>query len=145
MSFRLVKSEDVPDDAPVVGKNVEGEALYCIVAHTEEWGDIPGKANADGWHVYSYGNEQHTTEDFSWLIVEGGVDLVQCKGRGPPDNAIKCGYQHDGDDKMYAVVSLNRGHCMQPGKAKEDGDQMWYCLDGDSHTTDEFFWLCTRD
>jgi hypothetical protein len=66
--WRLERSRSTPQHALPVGHQNDGAgSLWAAVAHTHH-GKIPGKAqNGTCW--YPYGGQEHTTNDFSWVVV----------------------------------------------------------------------------
>eukprot|EP01126_Amoeba_proteus_P054531 TRINITY_DN6715_c0_g1_i3.p1 TRINITY_DN6715_c0_g1~~TRINITY_DN6715_c0_g1_i3.p1 ORF type:complete len:808 (-),score=160.56 TRINITY_DN6715_c0_g1_i3:68-2419(-) len=50
----------------IYGKQKDGHNVCVAIAHTEGWGDVPGKAD-DNTCWYPYDGSEHTTSNFSWI------------------------------------------------------------------------------
>jgi len=67
--WKLEKKESPPQNGLAVGLQNDGAGkLWAAVAHSSEWGDIPGKAR-DHTCWYSYGGKEYYTDNFSWVVV----------------------------------------------------------------------------
>jgi len=67
--YRLERSGGSPpqNSLPCGFQNDGAGTLWVAIAHTN-WGDIPGKAK-DNTCWFSYGGQEHPTNNFSWVIV----------------------------------------------------------------------------
>jgi len=66
--WRLEKGNHPPQNGLPVGHQNDGAGtLWAVVAHTNH-GDIPGKGK-DNSCWYPYGGQEHSTNNFSWVVV----------------------------------------------------------------------------
>ena len=116
------------------------------IAHTQ-WGDIPGKSEAGSDTCYfSYGGEEHTTNDFSYALPS---PLVRNSGGSVPEGALATGYQ---TGTLYSAIAHTQWGDI-PGKVdiqwEESGKaQAGSCLfpyGGQEHSTHEFSWIVGYD
>eukprot|EP01126_Amoeba_proteus_P050658 TRINITY_DN5_c0_g2_i7.p4 TRINITY_DN5_c0_g2~~TRINITY_DN5_c0_g2_i7.p4 ORF type:complete len:118 (-),score=22.92 TRINITY_DN5_c0_g2_i7:69-422(-) len=108
--------------------------LHLALAHTPH-GDIPAKARGNtAW--YPYGGAEHTTNDFSWIVVPNW-SLQPSNGQAPPHNAIS-GRQNDGAQIWAAMARTQKGSQIP---AKASGTTCWYPYGGKEHTTNTFSWI----
>jgi len=129
------QSRSAPAHAVHGRQNDNFGTISCAVAHTAQ-GDIPAKAK-DGTAWYPYGGKEHTTNNFSWVVVPRGHRLEPSRG-APPQNAVQAGFQNDGAGPLYiAIASTSWGNI--PGKAK--GNTCWYPYGGQEHSTNNFSWV----
>jgi len=135
MSFQLVKSNFPPQGSLQTGFQNDGAgALFAAVAHTQ-WGEIPGKAKGgDCW--FAYGGKEHQTNNFSYVVSQGGFQLV--KSGFPPQGALQCGFQNDGAGALFAAVAHTQWGEI-PGKAK--GAECWFSYGGVENPTNNFSYV----
>jgi len=120
----------------VSGQQSDGVPVACAIAHTQH-GDIPGKAK-DGTCWYPYGGGEHTTSNFSWIVVPG-YRLERAHGNHVPHGAVSAGFQNDGAGALFLAVSQGP-HGSIPGKAKSG--TCWYPYGGKEHSTNNFMYVC---
>jgi hypothetical protein len=66
--WRLERNNRPPQNGLPVGFQNDGAGqLWAAVAHSN-WGDIPGKAK-DNTCWFPYGGQEHSTNNFSWIVV----------------------------------------------------------------------------
>lgn len=118
-----------------LGNQHDAGDLWVAVANTE-WGTIPGKAK-DGNCWYSYGGEEHITQDFVWVTSDCPVKLVKNEGIVPP-LAVVCGYQ-DNHGYLYPAIADDDTIGRVPGKAS--GNTCWYPYGGKELATNDFYWI----
>jgi len=66
--WRLERGGNPPHNSLPLGHQNDGAGtLWVAIAHTDK-GDIPGKAK-DNTCWYPYGGQEHSTNNFSWVVV----------------------------------------------------------------------------
>jgi len=129
-------SPNFPQNVVLGTQNDSGGVHACAIAHTK-FGDVPGKAkNGTCW--YPYADKEHSTTNFSWVVVNSGSKLVVSSI--PPVNAIPAGRQHDSGIYYVAIAQTDKGTI--PGKSL--GGTCWYGYGGREHTTNKFMWVCSN-
>jgi len=137
-SFILARHNMHPNPPPTTpaGNQPGFGPIWCAVAHSPQWGNIPGKAgNGNCW--FPYGGKEHSTNDFSWVEVPGH-QLVRNTG-GQPPNAIVVGQQTQGGGALLCIAIAHTQWGNIPGKAM--GNTCWYAQGGQEHTTSDFSWV----
>jgi len=130
-----VAQYSVPPMGTVSGQQPDAGVVHLAVAHTQ-WGDIPAKAIGNTcW--FPYAGKEHTTSNFSWMVVPGSV-LIQNTG-SPPPNALAAGQQTDGAGTLWAAIAQSQ-YGQIPGKAI--GNNCWFPYGGQEHSTSNFSWVC---
>jgi len=133
MAFQLVKSHAPPMNTPA-GHQPDFGPVFLAVAHTSH-GNIPCKASGNNaW--YPYGGKEHSTHDFSYVVVPGH-QIVHNAG-GVPPRAIAVGHQNDGAGTLWGAIA-HSSHGKIPGKAI--GNSCWYSYGGAEHQTNQFDWI----
>jgi hypothetical protein len=126
-----------PPPNAVLAQQTDG-VYGCVVAHTPNWGDIPGKAK-DGTCWYSYGGKEYTTANYSWVILPGGSSLQKAQGHDIPPKAVSSGHQKDGAATLYSAIAIT-SYGQIAGKAK--AGTCWYPYGSLEYTTSNFMWVC---
>lgn len=133
-------AETPPPNTLKLGHEDGGGEYYSAVANSE-WGRIPGKAK-DGRCWYSYGGNEHETDDFDLVTYPVTITTVANDGNGPPPGARPIGFQNNGAGDQYAAIAITEWGRI-PGKAVDK--VCWYPYGGAEHTTEDFEWIiCTR-
>jgi len=132
MSLFLSSSLTVPAGAVQGFQNDGAGVVYAAVAHTEEHGNIPGKAQGTNcW--YSYGGREIWTDDFSWVVAPGSVCFSKMQ-ESPPWSAT--GHQNDGP--LWTAIAHSPWGDI-PGKAK--GNTCWFAYGGEEKMALDFSYV----
>jgi len=141
MAFTLHPYQPFDHPPPLVpqGHQTDGGGdHYLAVALTPE-GHIPGKAKGNTcW--YPYGGKEHTTNNFSWVVVPNFL-FLRNNGGTPPANGVPCGYQNDGSGQLWGALA-HTTHGDIPGKAK--ANTCWYAYAGEEQTTNNFSYIIQK-